>query len=86
MLQGWCNSSPRDWEQFFTFGDSEREGVVVRESERGLELALEVGRQPQRASHPCKAASPKPFPSAHICLQAVLWVILGLIRLLCLCS
>ena len=86
MLQGWCNSSRRDWEQFFTFGDGEREGVVVRVSGCGLELAPEVGRQPLRASDPCKAASPKPFPSAHIRLQAVLWVIPGLIHLLYLCS
>ena len=44
MHQGWRNSSSSDWEQFFTFGDSEREEVVVSESGGGLELAPGGGK------------------------------------------
>lgn len=81
MLQGWRNSSPRDWEQFFTFGDSERELLLVRVGVH-WNLPLEEERQPQRASRPREAVSPKPFPSARIRLQARLWVIPGS----CVCS
>ena len=38
----------------------ERELLLVR-VEVDWNLPLEEGRQPQRASHPCEAVSPKPF-------------------------
>lgn len=80
---GLANSSPRDWEQFFTFGDSERELLLVRVGH--WNLPLEEERQP-RELRPREAVSPKPFhqPASPLAGKAV--GDSGLVRLLCLSS
>lgn len=58
-----------------TFGDAESEhaGDWGRHGD-GLDLAPVRGRLPWRASQQWEALALNAFPSAHFCLQAVLWV------------